>query len=60
MANSFFKKNVCKAQKSAISSISRSKKLSEEELETSYKNYLISQKMLDKFNWCGLSLRYEY
>jgi hypothetical protein len=60
MANPFFKKNVCKAQKSAISSISRSKKLSEEELETSYKNYLVSQKMLDKFNWCGLSPKYAY
>jgi hypothetical protein len=58
MSNSFFRKNVCKAQSSAISSISKSKRISPEELETSYKNYLISQKMLDKFNWCGLYSKY--
>lgn len=59
MANPFFKKNVCKAQNSAISILSKKKRLSSEELETSYKNYLISQKMLDKFNWCGIYSKYS-
>lgn len=59
-ANPFFKKDVCKIQKIAIDKISQARRMPVEDLVNYYKNYLIDQKMLNKFYWCDLYKKSDY
>jgi len=51
--NPFFNKDVCKIQRNAIAKISKEISMETEQLNSFYKDYLVKNKMLDKFNWCS-------
>lgn len=51
--NPFFQKDVCKVQKNEISKISKEISMSYDQLRSFYKDYLVKNRMLDKFNWCN-------
>ena len=59
-ANKFFKKDVCKIQRIAINKISELKRTSTEELKKHYKEFLIKEKMLNKYNWCDIFAKSDY
>lgn len=56
----FFKKDVCKIQNIVVRKIGETKRLPADQLLTCYKNYLIDQKMLDRFHWCDLYKKSDY
>jgi hypothetical protein len=59
-ANKHFEKNVCKIQDIAIGKISTLKRIPVNELKKYYKEYLIEQKLFNKYNWCDLYAKQEY
>jgi hypothetical protein len=58
--NPYFKKDVCKIQNMAVKKVAELKRMSEEELKKAYKEFLISEKMLNKYNWCDIFSKSAY
>jgi hypothetical protein len=56
----FFKKDVCKIQNIVVKKMGETKRLPADQLLNCYKNYLIDQKMLNKFHWCDLYKKSDY
>jgi hypothetical protein len=48
-----FNRDICKVQKMAVNKVSGLKKLTYDEVKSFYKDYLVKNRMLDKFNWCN-------
>jgi len=48
-----FNRDICKVQKMAVNKISEMKNLTYNEVKSFYKDYLIKNRILDKFNWCN-------
>lgn len=51
--NPFFKKDVCKVQKVISDRISKEKGIEAKDILNYYKEYLVKQRMLNKFNYCS-------